>query len=219
MLFDRIRRSAAHRELLAARRTAIGELVEGRPAVIAGRILARGDEVLVAPLTTRPCVVYRIDATLSPTAAIHERSTGAWLVRDASGSAIVDLEHAVLLLSRRTRRTPFARIRYERERTVAARHGRDHLRSWRERIVLPGDTVVVRGLPVREVRPDAARAERGYRDDLATRFGSSAATICRSSSPTPSAATDPISISSRHERGGARSPSGSTLWCGAWKRS
>ena len=162
--------------------TTVDSLVEGQVARVKGTVVDTDAVMLEGPMTGRPCVVYSV--TMSgglPTAGkthrdatrfrVAEQSAQPIVVRDATGSVIVDLGSARLSLSRHRKRSS-RRDDLSRLRTFAARNGQVGVQqaSWREEILLPGDEIVVAGLVARELRPDAEAAERIYREELPTRL-------------------------------------------------
>jgi len=137
------------KRILAARTRPIGEADDTGDVRIEG-VVEVFEGTLTAPLTGRRCVyfehVVRADGSQDLDGAIVRVADGVpFVVRDASGRAIVDPTGATALLT-----------------TLGVDGG--------EQVLCAGDRVVVIGRGVREPDPDASTVTGTYRDGPATRL-------------------------------------------------
>jgi len=177
-------------------RTAIAEVSEGHAARIVGKVVP-GGEMLVAPLSGRPCVHYVVvvdRVTVMDRTAWVLEDLGAWrappaerliaeergtpfVVADDTGRAVVDPAGAITALHQDWHRLSEVDVLGPIEREFLARRGLSaHIwrpLSFREAIVEAGDRVSVQGVAVREPDPgrDAGYREPAWRLRLAARFG------------------------------------------------
>lgn len=149
-------RAVRKRRALASR-SRIADLTEG-PCSVVGRVAAEGDP-LIAPGSGEPCVAWSLDvahraADFSSPRAVHDERP--FWVEDETGRVIVDPPETsamqLLHLAAGDRLTPTAR-RVAQPALDAAGVGNfeDHLLSWSETSLRPGDVVLVQGHALLEV--------------------------------------------------------------------
>ena len=152
-----------------ARRCAIADAPDATNVRIEGTVEALG-ETLPAPLSRERCVYYEhLVSTLGAGqgAEVHRAAHHVpFIVRDASGYAIVDAAGATVQVTRHERREDGGRPIAD---TLDPVSGRGRLRHF-EALIRPGDRVAVIGRGVREPDPDARHTQASYRDGPATRL-------------------------------------------------
>jgi hypothetical protein len=162
------------RALRKAPRIAIGAMQEGQVARVVGKV-SHG-EPIAAPISGRPCFYFD--------AIVEERYRNGWRrvlrekggvpfgIEDGTGRAMVDPTHAdvALTFDASTRSGTFDDATGPEE-AFLARH-KQKSQGWvfnrtlryREAIIEPNEVVAIMGQGVREPDPEAAGADRGYRD-------------------------------------------------------
>jgi hypothetical protein len=155
----------SRRAITERQSTAIAALNEGEPAKISGVVSAR-EPLVISPISGRACVGYRIAIHQRPEA--HPEHTGvlvvrreAWpsfLVRDDSGTAVVDGPFSILLDPDDGGWTNLPASVYTllQEANVPL----DKEFAFRETLLAPGDRVAVVGRPSLEIDPAGQGALR-----------------------------------------------------------
>jgi hypothetical protein len=151
-----------------ARPTLIVEVVDGTSCVIRGTVVRLPDtELLVSPITGQSCVYYRALVTRGtepPILVMSEERRAAFGLVDDSGRAVIDPAGAILELDER--RTGVALTpRPELVEDLRAHHAREWSGRLRfsERVIGPGDQLIIAGHALREPDPDPRQADAGYR--------------------------------------------------------
>ena len=162
-------RRRAHR-IVRAQRALAARALEGDGVTFTGVVRAIGTP-LIAPLSSRPCVLYRSrvfvgahwNARDSATQGPHQSFEAGPFVVDGGerGEVIVDSEHVLLAIA------PLAIPKHTRARRhFLLLHGVRRFAWWarfEEIIVEPGDTVTVGGTLMLD--PGTPGPESGFRDD------------------------------------------------------
>ncbi len=171
------RPSTGMRRALAAPLTTIGEVTDATDVRIEGTV-----EILTgttaAPVSGDACVYYEhvareasspIGGLPSIAARVMHRAINGlpFVVRDATGYAIVDPDGATTLLRVQPRAKQADRSILDLvDPTSSQRIGLKHTES----LIRPGDRLIVIGRAVREPDPDPTKASGSYRDGPATRL-------------------------------------------------
>lgn len=166
---ERVLRPPDLRRLRAARRCAIADAPDATDVRIEGTVEAIGDTLPIARTGER-CVYYEhsvLKVGGGHGALVHRAARHVpFIVRDASGHAIIDAEGATVQVTRHERTDEGGHDRLEGLDPIS---GRGRLRHY-EALIRPGDRVAVIGRGVREPDPDPARTVASYRDGPATRL-------------------------------------------------
>jgi len=155
----------------------VAEIPEGTPGKFAG-IVEPFEGLTRAPISGIPCVYFQLVVRREPenkrsagTGTVFEDRGGVpFIVRDASGTAVVDPANARTLVTGRTTELRDA------DALEAYLVGKGRSTSWflspdiayRESLIEPGDTVEVLGAGTRDADPDGA--PDGYRGAMPTRL-------------------------------------------------
>jgi hypothetical protein len=157
------------RKLKRAARVPIGQLAEGAPARIVGKVRLLDGKVLEGPLSERRCVAYVgvVDQQGSPRNSIwrelarHQEGV-SFLVEDASGRVAVDFDGAEAALDLDKEDVTSPGLCPPRVRAFVARHGRgERIRAdsgpvrYREGVLAVDELVAVLGVGVAEPDPEA----------------------------------------------------------------
>lgn len=152
----------------------IANVHDGYRAAIAGTVAPAG-ELLVAPLSSRPCVYWRLDIE---EVGVHDFRVCArdevatpFLVRDESGAARVIADRAQVALAPSDTRHGLrdgVLARLFREMNARFNYVTSTVR-FREYTIAPSVRVHLSGHATREPDPEAPVSERGYRGDLPSR--------------------------------------------------
>lgn len=155
----RVKRRRVRREL--AKPPALGTTTpEGAVVRVTGTVRAV-DELLVAPLSGRPCVLYRSFCSVPGGPAIGD---SRFMLDTAEGPVLVDSQHALLDIDpqRRLRVTKERREQFRLRMGVAVR---SRVTGYEEYVVSPGDSVAVVGLMMLDPASEPPVAESGFRED------------------------------------------------------
>ncbi|HVV81754.1 MAG TPA: GIDE domain-containing protein [Kofleriaceae bacterium] len=172
-VIERMTRAPDVSRLLGAPLVPIAEAADATDVRIEGTVEVL-DDSLRAPASNDRCVYYEHEVRRQARRGLEvERVHHAvrhvpFVVRDASGYAIVDAEGATALLSLEHRGETSGRrdLLDGLEPTAPRRRSmHDH-----EVLIRPGDRLIVIGRGVREPDPDPSRASGNYRDGAATRL-------------------------------------------------
>ena len=156
----------------------IRDAPEGKNVTVAGvaRALA---EPLLAPLSRRPCILYKVVVTDDDKfrKVLEERVGSPFAIDDGTGRAWVDPQFATLRLNvDYERKSGTFDAATDEERALLARHGSsptglvfNRKLHYRESIIAVGDRVTVYGSGVREPDPEAP-PNPSYRGPAATRL-------------------------------------------------
>jgi len=168
-------RARARKRLDAGKRTTIADR---EIVTLTGVVRARGD-LLEAPLTGTPCVLYEaVGRIYSAVAHRNSRDLEAEVVEQklvpfeletADGVVLVDCESAEVELPR----LPCIPRKIDRERTFLLERGQSaeevRYAGFDELRIVPGDKIRVQGMAIVEQDPGDS-AERGYREDAPRRI-------------------------------------------------
>ena len=147
----------------------IASIRDGVPCTVAGTVVRLPDtELLVSPISGQSCVYYRAlvtRGTQPPILVMSEERRTAFGLVDDTGRAVIDPAGATLELDERRTGVGLTPPRQLIE-DLRARHPRewsDRLR-FSERVIGPGDQLIVSGQSLREPDPDPTRAAADYRE-------------------------------------------------------
>jgi E3 Ubiquitin ligase len=170
------------RALARAQQATVADAPEGVPVCLVGVVAA--DELLEAPLSRRACVYYELEIlavtgpsrmpsrrldTRRPERAREQRAIG-FALDDGTGRALVDPKGARVTV-RPSARDMSEGSPDEPMRSLLRQHGmRSRQNLFRERVLVPGQRVMIRGVAVREPDPEGAARATGYRGDSPTRL-------------------------------------------------
>jgi hypothetical protein len=174
----RLLRTASVRELAAA--------ADGAMVRIVGTTYTQSAQsrVLRGPITGRSCLMYIVTVEYTYSSGdsfawkqlIRETNEVPFLLRDATGIAIVDPTAAITTLKFDHERESAFHLLQPLEREFLAKHGHtsegqlaNKLLRYREAIVEAGGSITVLGMGVREPDPEGTPAE-GYRSAAPTRM-------------------------------------------------
>jgi hypothetical protein len=140
--------------------------LEGTVVQVTGTVRAV-DELLIAPLSGKSCVLYRSLLTLlgvpdSPLARTDGNSR--FVIETEDGPVLVDSQHAVLDIAP-VRGLKVTKARREQFRLRRGARGDSQLNGFKEYVVAPGDMVSVVGVMMLDPATEPPSAESGFRDD------------------------------------------------------
>lgn len=168
------------RALARAKRFSISALPEDTLGRVVGTARPVG-EPLLAPMTERPCVYYRVEVRQTQRQGhrtiITESRSVPFFLEDETGRAMVDPEGASVALEFDSRsKSGTLDDPTDRESAFLARHSQTGTGllfnkglQYLEAVIHIGEKVAILGSAVREPDPDAPRGE-GYRDAPPTRL-------------------------------------------------
>jgi hypothetical protein len=179
-----IERNRLFRRIRRVRKRKIAQLEDNMRARVTG-IVRQHQRVVRSGLTSRPCVLYRVEVfrdrsdEMTRPHVIDEIVGVPFVLEDGSGRAVVDATHVQLELQHDTWSTPNAFLRpTPTTDALLKRHGYPTTHDWKsdhwfcESVIRPGDTITVVGLCMRET-VEATDAYRSGSGPIAVRMGGS----------------------------------------------
>jgi hypothetical protein len=168
-------RARARKRLDRGERTTIADR---EIVTLTGVVRARG-ELLEAPLTGTPCVLYEaVGRVYSAVANRNSRDLEAEVFEQKLVPFELETADAIVLVECETAEVELPRLpciprRIDRERTFLLERGQSaetiRYAGFDELRIIPGDKIRVQGMAIIEVDPGSG-SERGYREDAARRI-------------------------------------------------